>query len=828
MEELSGVPKSTIVKWFEGTTASPRDWRRLLKLAVALELDHGEVDALLASANHQPINELRRKATRPGDRDLLAPWPPLDPPFRAENTLDYFTDRTAPLAALTAMLTEPQPPRLVSIEGMVGVGKTELAARLAHALRSHFSDGVLWVDAENLDPLSKLGELAADLQFDLSRYREVADRSRAFKELLGKKKVLLILDGVTRDDQVEPFVPPANSPSVVIVTTRHQDLWATRTAYAITIEDFADVDALQLYDTILGADRVAAESDALLGLANSVGNLPIALDITAHLLKKHPDWTVADFQDRTASAEGRVDQLRMGTDQNVSRLFETSYQQLSRPQQAVFATLGMFASSGFSTAAVAVVSDLPEPAAEDLLQSLVEISLLKETAPKRYRLHLLVRDFARLKEPVAGAEERLVQFYVDYVQAHRYSFAAITPEIDNIRVAIDLAQQRGWDGRFINAANWLHPYLVANGLLGETKARLTAALAAARRLSDATAEALTLLHLAELERIAGNLDATMTLLETALPLVDEGLDVEAFCGVHQGMGVVRAFQRDFSGAETAWQQALRVARNNQYHRGTSALLHNLSSVKLYQRNLDEVAVMLAEGLELARSIEAWDLEAKILSNLASLEAGLGNMTAANDYLKQGLELARRSGQRETIIGTSANLAATDIELGDYQSAAAHLLEALLQAREQGDVEGLSRVLRNYGELYSETGNFVAADDHFGQALDYARSARNEILTLTTLADWGAQLTARGDYARAETLLSEVMATADADDFPEFIAIAAYGLARFYASQGATDEACLRSREALALFEEIGDPRREEVAGFMAQLPCDDSHVSRLS
>src|SRR6185369_17761821 len=73
-----------------------------------------------------------------------------------------------------------------------------------------------------------------------------------------------------------------------------------------------------------------------------------------------------------------------------------------------------------SLPAAAAVLDLPEEDTEDLLESLVDTSLLESAAPGRYRYHDLVRLYARAcaerdEQPPserAAAMSRLLDFYL--------------------------------------------------------------------------------------------------------------------------------------------------------------------------------------------------------------------------------------------------------------------------------------------------------------------------------------------------------------------------------------------------------------------------------
>ncbi len=819
----SGLKERTIVNWYSGRIKrGPRNWRNIIALAVALQFDHDELDELLHAAHHPRLDNLRKQVKTVEDKDLLATWPSLDPPFLAENTLPYFTNRDAALAEIIGLLTLPQPPSLVSIEGMPGVGKTELAAVIAHQLRAHFYDGILWVDAASSDPMASLGELATELRYDLSHYKQLYNRSRAFKEILRKRKVLIILDGVTSDTQIDPFVPPVGSLSSLVVTTQRRDLWTTRIAHPVHIEEFTDADVTQLFINVLGQTRVMAEQQAIQILASYAGNLPIAIDIAAHSLKGASNLTASDYLHLIEESEEHLLQLKVGTEANILNLFETSFEQLPPSQQRFFTTLSVFTGPDFNAEAASYVNSIPVSRANALLFALTGSSLLKETTRGRYRLHTLLHRYANSKLKAPQIEERMIRFYTEYARTHRYTPSAIAREAGNIRAALDLALQQDRKRELIDGTIGLYKYLEASGLFDEARLRLGQALVAATQLSDKAAEARIIIYQADLERIGGDLEKAQVILETAILPAEESQDVEARCGVWQGMGTIRAYRRDMAGAENEFQRALTIAREGGYDLGICTQLSNLCASRLIQGKLEGTTDMLREGLDLARSINAREIEATILANLASLEDSLGHTTEANSYLKQSLDLARKGARRSSIINLSAHLAATEIDMGDYSSASAHLLEALIQARELGDTEALIRVLRNYGELYSATDDAIAADVHFAEALQLARVAKNDLLVLTILTDWGERLVDRKAYAQARPHFDEVTEFTLKEDFPHFWGVALLGVAEISAADGNHEEACRYAREALALFEKLSDPRVEKTTAFLSKLSCTDS------
>ncbi|MEV4416667.1 BTAD domain-containing putative transcriptional regulator [Catellatospora sp. NPDC049609] len=60
LSKLTGVPRTAIDNWRDGTVRRPRDWRPLVRIARVLSLTRGEADALLTAARHADLAELHR------------------------------------------------------------------------------------------------------------------------------------------------------------------------------------------------------------------------------------------------------------------------------------------------------------------------------------------------------------------------------------------------------------------------------------------------------------------------------------------------------------------------------------------------------------------------------------------------------------------------------------------------------------------------------------------------------------------------------------------------------------------------------------------------
>jgi tetratricopeptide (TPR) repeat protein len=160
-------------------------------------------------------------------------------------------------------------------------------------------------------------------------------------------------------------------------------------------------DAVTLLGRLAGGERIAADPGAADEVADRCGHLPLALRIAGARLTARPGWPVRALADRLADAQRRLDELQAG-DLGVRASFQVSLDALGssadpadRAAAVAFPLVAVPDGADLGTAVAARLLDRPEPAAEAVLERLVDAQLLDSPAPGRYRLHDLIRLFAR-------------------------------------------------------------------------------------------------------------------------------------------------------------------------------------------------------------------------------------------------------------------------------------------------------------------------------------------------------------------------------------------------------------------------------------------------
>ncbi|MGF1432459.1 BTAD domain-containing putative transcriptional regulator, partial [Kitasatospora sp. LaBMicrA B282] len=335
--------------------------------------------------------------------------PGLPRPAQLPSDTSDFTGRSALVAQLCEALTRTgrNAPALVAVAGMGGVGKTVLALHAAHLARAAFPDGQLYADLRGSgpDPLAPDLLLATFLAALGASPESIPDgleaRSALFRSMADGRRLLIVLDNARDSAQVRPLLPGAADCAVLVTSrTRLVELPAPT---QLDLDVFSPAEAEALLASVIGPDRLAAERAEAGELLEACGFLPLAVRIVAARLAARPAWTVSSLADRLACQQRRIDELRIGA-LEVAAAFELGYRQLTRAQADAFRLIAWVDGPDVGLSVAAAVLGLDERAAEDLLESLVDVAMLDSPAPGRYRYHDLLRAFARRCSAEAATE----------------------------------------------------------------------------------------------------------------------------------------------------------------------------------------------------------------------------------------------------------------------------------------------------------------------------------------------------------------------------------------------------------------------------------------
>ncbi|OKJ99592.1 regulator [Streptomyces sp. CB03234] len=612
------------------------DTRRLL--ADELGVDPRPELARLQQRILRADEELARPVEEP------APAPAVSRPAQLPATVADFTGRAAFVAELGDRLAtaEGSVMAVSALAGIGGVGKTTLAVHVAHAARPRFPDGQLYVDlqgagARAAEPETVLGAFLRALGTHDSAIPDTLDeRAALYRSTLAGRRVLVLLDNARDAAQVRPLLPGTEGCAALVTSrVRMVDLAG---AHLVDLDVMSPEEALQLFTKIVGAERVQAEREAALDVVAACGFLPLAIRIAASRLAARRTWTVAVLAAKLADERRRLDELQAG-DLAVKATFELGYGQLEPAQARAFRLLGLADGPDISLAAAAAVLDLPLHDAEDLLESLVDTSLLESAAPGRYRYHDLVRLYARAcaardEQPPSERDlalSRLLDFYLS-TAARVY---AIERPGDRLVDHLEATTYEGLTFTDRHAAlDWL--YTEANCLLacarqstnGDRLRRAVDLLWAAKDLAESGANSKQYESAAMVAR-----DAARAAGDTHA----EGRAWTTLTSVHLAAGRYREADEDARNARTLAGQARDIAP-------LSWADNDRGIIALVEGRLTEAEEHLLNALENSRLDHNLPGEANVLCNLSRVSLLMGRPAGrAIELAQQGIDIYDRMG-----------------------------------------------------------------------------------------------------------------------------------------------------------------------------------------
>lgn len=831
--ELFGVnqsiPKPTIVRWLNGEVKKTRSWHDLVKIAIVLRLSKPETDELLQAAGQPSIIDLQEKTKDEREEKLLSHWdkvalplPYTDKPFQVRQDLPDFTGRATELHTLRVMLQTEKRGQVCCLIGMGGVGKTSLAIHVACQLQSYFQDGVLWAQLDKTDSMTVLQTFAEAYGYDVTGYADLNSRSSRVRELLARKRALIILDNAERDEELRPLLPPKGLCSVLI-TTRHHDLSTTDAAYRLYLQPFSEEngESLALFRQILGEKLAGQERLEWLEIANLLGHLPLALSVVAYRRKNELGWSAADFLTRLRQAEKRLGEIQRG-DLNLLLSFDLSYQSLPADAQRFFVILTVFEGEDFDLPAIAYVADTPMEKAKDNIRLLYNLCFIQPGRKERYQLHPLVRDYGRQKLTHTEPILRMVRYFVEYAKTHTTAYDSLDVEISNLLAALRQAATQKMYPELLEGVIELYLFLKARGLYETANTYLNQAEQVARDTQNTNSLIVILSHLGHLAGKQGQNPQAGTYYLEALELVnqqpEDQLNPVQVSTLLTRLGALAHRQGQFDQAQSYYRQALTLAEKTGDLSRVAACHNNLGILAFVQGNYPQAKQYYQQAIAQARQLQDFKRLFSVLQNMGFMQESLGDYATAKTYFSEGFEIASQLKDPELLSRVLSNLGLVAYALENHAEAAAHFRKGLSLAEKIQHMQLMSQHHAYLGQTETKRNHYGVANKQYQEALDLARSGNFTEEICSALNGWGESLLVQGNEQQATNLLIEASQLAQSYHLPHQLAKSWYGLAKITAMRGNLVEAKQLGEKSQTVFADLGHKRASEVEYWLKELP----------
>jgi DNA-binding SARP family transcriptional activator/tetratricopeptide (TPR) repeat protein len=672
------------------------------------------------------------------------PAAPLSTPAQLPADVSDFTGRARTVEELTGILTETGRTAMpvVSVAGIGGIGKTTLAVHVGHSVRHHYPDGQLYAELRGAgpDPAGPEAVLGAFLRALGTPDQDIPagqdERSALLRTRLSDRRVLVMLDDARDADQVRALLPGSEG-CAVIVTSRSR-LVGVHVARVVDLDGLVTDEAIALFGRIAGEERVEGEREIAAEVAAACGYLPLAVRIVGSRLASRRSWSMATIAERLGDERRRLDEMRVGN-HTVSATFELGYGQLFDEQARAFRLLALPDVHDVSLHAAAAVLGLPAAEAEDLLESLVDASLLETPAPGRYRYHDLLRLFARRQSERYDSEverarvpHRMLDYYLasarnayqsaesgDGALDHlttpeargtafgtaKAALAWLAGETANLCAVIAEAT-RGTAPDLPIAADLLlslEPLIMSGTHLWEFEQTARLVVTAALEKDDAHSRGRAGYLLGLILHAGFRLDEAEASLRTTVEVAEATGDRYVRAEALNGVGVVTFEHRRYEEAFAFFQRAAGVFGELGHPEGEANCLTNMARAAGELRRDKEALEAAERSLELFRGQGSAMGAAKAMQYLGSILDGMGRPEDAIPYYLDCLAVFRSTGQRLREHHTLYRLAESHLRAGRPAEAVTHAEEALAIAREIDQRFGEGRALDVLGRALTEDG-----------------------------------------------------------------------------------------------------------------------------
>ncbi|WP_251144078.1 ATP-binding protein [Streptomyces sp. McG7] len=640
------------------------------------------------------------------------------------------------------------------VTGLGGVGKTEFANQVAHAVQDKpdwFPGGVAFIDLFGYDKersltpdralaslLNALGVAEENIPVDLQ------SKARLYRSVLATyakcgRRILVIIDNASSVDQVKELLPTDGS-SVALVTSRHILNIGARLHELEALSPSSSVDLLRNSVTVARGEvdlRIDEDVSAAYVLAWLCGHLPLALQIVASILADTPRRPVSSLVESLQSAHNRIDELRR-EEKAVRAVLDLSYELLDDEEKRVLGFVSFSPGADISTQAAARLIGVSGNRVEAILLSLSRAHLVEQGLIwGRWRLHDLVRLYAlEAVAEIPGQEDAIVRLFDFYLEHSREAAELLNGKqegsifstresalewldaeyqnlVETVRIA---AKQPALHEYAAEIPHRLARYLDVRRLFNDWKEMMEVSLSALEETGHLRHKANALDSLGMACREVHQLPSSVSFHRQAVQLARDLRDDEILARYLNNMGVSLLAARDFMGALDAHTEAASLFLENKEFQGFARASDNAACALRALGRVEESIALHEEAVRVFRRAGARESEARTLSHMGCTLMDLGQFNEAVAVHKRSVELFVDLSLNGVAAHALINLSNALRARGDLVDSLSTIDKALSILEELPDSLGRGRALNQRGLIYSDLGEFDRAVADFEESL----------------------------------------------------------------------------------------------------------------
>lgn len=710
-----------------------------------------------------------------------------------------FQGRIDELRRLGSDLTSDSRPRLITIHGGGGQGKTALAREAVERFAHAWPGGVWAASLENLPSRERfVGDLARFLGITTQDIPDPNDVERQVLARLAHYRTLIVLDNAEtlveaaqakegQAIQLARLIQQLAGPSVsLLATSRVQLQWSGEVS--LELGGLLPEQGAALFRQ--SAPQRVGEIEPKLAeqLSQKVDGHPLSLRLLGGAFNTSA-ISLSAFIEVCESRLQEAENKYVAVEHRHRTLYaciETSVRYFDANLRAFLSGLWVFHAPFLAQTAVAIF----DPEAED-----------SEEIPSRIRddLHTLwLRGL--LEHRTMTVRDGSLTFY--------YLLPTTRPYVEQL---LEQAYEREsllarFGIAYFRLTSWLYQNMNSSTIA-------IAAAQEAREDLDRGVEYITgleqgyyLLRWGSIVYRLGDPRSGLKFCERALEIAqgkDKSLESRALHDMAAGYWAIGQPQK----ALELYQQALSIMQEIDNREGEAAILNNMALVYRANGQLQKALELYQQTLPIMREVDNREGEAATLNNIALVHQTMGKLQEAFRLYQQAVPILREVGNRVGEAATLNNMAAVYTAEKKFQDALQLYEQILPIRREMRNKMGEATTLNDIGLVYQYMEQPQKALQHFEQALAIRREVGDRAGEATSLLNIGAHYGIKQPqealqfYLQALPIMREVSNRAGE-------ATTLHHLASVYNALGQPQEALRLYEQALTIRREINDREGE--------------------